>query len=327
MIKKKRRLSHFPNTFLLINKKTYRTMNTKFRNINKDFNFFLSMDKGKITDKLRMNNKNIIQDFFRLNANEKIDQKKNLLRNKSDSSLFDITNKLNENKTSFVNNITPKKEERICYPKISVIKDLKLNYLKKNINNNPKASKTSRYFNYDVLQKITPNKNNYSLLKKESCVDSFLNNESKNATTRKNNLDIKIKKIKKIKILDDSKKMKNIFFKKCKKLMEEIKSIEKESEKEKEKEKELSEKEKELIDMKLKLLPNNSMILKSNFPIDEKLEIHCREKASSYQKRMGLFYNEKCKKGLYTSHFFTVLKKDKFFSQYIIQKMSNYYFK
>ena len=109
--------------------------------------------------------------------------------------------------------------------------------------------------------------------------------------------------------------------------MEEIKSIEKESEKEKEKEKELSEKEKELIDMKLKLLPNNSMILKSNFPIDEKLEIHCREKASSYQKRMGLFYNEKCKKGLYTSHFFTVLKKDKFFSQYIIQKMSNYYFK
>ena len=164
-------------------------------------------------------------------------------------------------------------------------------------------------------------------MKKESYIDSFLNNESKNATTRKNNLDIKIKKIKKIKILDDSKKMKNIFFKKCKKLMEEIKSIEKESEKEKEKEKELSEKEKELIDMKLKLLPNNSMILKSNFPIDEKLEIHCREKASSYQKRMGLFYNEKCKKGLYTSHFFTVLKKDKFFSQYIIQKMSNYYFK
>ena len=44
-------------------------------------------------------------------------------------------------------NITPKKEKRICYPKISVIKNLKLNYLKKNINNNPKASKTSRYFN------------------------------------------------------------------------------------------------------------------------------------------------------------------------------------
>ena len=80
MIKKKRRLSHFPNTFLLINKKTYRTMNTKFRNINKDFNFFLSMDKGKITDKLRMNNKNIIQDFFRLNANEKIDQKKKFIK-------------------------------------------------------------------------------------------------------------------------------------------------------------------------------------------------------------------------------------------------------
>lgn len=322
MIKKKRRISYFPNTFFVINKKTYRAMNTKLSNIYKDFNFFLSMDKGKFTDRLRIQNKNFFKDFSGLNENEIKDKKKKLLRNKSDSFFLNITNKLNENKTSLINNITPKKEKKICYPKISIIKDLKLTFSKKDINNNPK---TSRYFNYDVLQKDIHNKNNYSLLKKESYnVESFLNNENKNTTTRKNNLDIK--KIKKIKILDDSKKTKNIFFKKCKKLMEEIISIEKESEKEKEKEKELSEKEKDLIDMKLKSL-HNSMILKSNLPIDEKLEIHCREKACSYQKRMGLFYNEKCKKGLYTSHFFTVLKKDKFFPHYIIQKLSNYYLK
>ena len=299
-------------------------MNTKLRNIYGDFNFFLSTDKGKVADKLRTQNKNIFPVFFRLNAYEKKNQKNNLLRNKSDSSILNITNKLNDNKTSLVNNISPKKKDKICYPKISIIKDLKLNFTKKNINSIPK---TSRYFNYDILQKETQSKNNNSLLKKESYnIDSFLNNETKNTTTRKNNLNIKkIKKIKKKKILDESKSIKNIFFKKSKKLMEKIISIEKESQKEKEKE--LSEKEKYLLEIKLKSLQNNSMIQKSNLPIDEKLEIHCKEKASSYQKRMGLFYNEKCKKGLYSSHFFTVLKKDKFFSQNIIQKMSNYIFK
>ena len=319
MFKKKKRISYYPNTFLLINKKTYRAMNIKLRNIYKDFNLFLELDT-KVTDKKIIQNKSNSSVLLKLKDREKKEQQKNLLRTKKDSSFTNITNKPSENKFSVIyNEETPNKGHKIIYPKISAIKDLKLNFIKK-ITNNPI---TSRYPKFDVFQKEFQSQNDNSQLKKEShIIDSSQdNNENKNTT--KNSVDIS--KIKKIKILDKSKRMKKIFIKKSKKLLEKILSIEKESEKEKEKE--LAEKEKHQSEMKLKSLHNNSMIIKSKFPIDEKFEIQCRENASSYQKKIGLFYSEQSKKGLYTSHFFTILKKDKFFTQNIIQKMFKYSFK
>ena len=260
MFKKKKRISYYPNTFLLINKKTYRAMNIKLRNIYKDFNLFLELHT-KVTDKKIIQNKSNSSVLLKLKDREKKEQQKNLLRTKKDSSFTNITNTPSENKFSVIyNEETPNKGHKIIYPKISAIKDLKLNFIKK-ITNNPI---TSRYPKFDVFQKEFQSQNYNSQLKKES---------------------------------------------------------------EKEKEKELAEKEKHQSELKLKSLHNNSMIIKSKFPIDEKFEIQCRENASSYQKKIGLFYSEQSKKGLYTSHFFTILKKDKFFTQNIIQKMFKYSFK
>ena len=320
MFKKKKRISYYPNTFLLINKKTYRAMNTKLRNIYKDFNLFLKLDT-KVTDKQIFQNKSSSSILLKIKDREKKEQQKNLLRNKNDSSFTNITNKPSENKFSVIyNEKTPNKEHKIIYPKISAIKDLKLNFIKK-ITNNPI---TSRYIKCDVFQKEFLSQNYNSRLKKESHIIDSSQNNNENKNTTKNSVDIS--KIKKIKILDKSKRVKKIFIKKSKKLLEEILSIEKESEKEKEKE--LAEKEKYQSELKFKLLHhNNSMIIKSKFPIDEKFEIQCHKNASSYQKKIGLFYSEQSKKGLYTGHFFTILKKDKIFTQNIIQKMFKYSFK
>ena len=57
MIKRKKRISYFPNVYSSINNKFYRSMNTKLGNIYKDFNLLINIDEGKNKDKLRIKKK------------------------------------------------------------------------------------------------------------------------------------------------------------------------------------------------------------------------------------------------------------------------------
>ena len=57
MIKRKKRISYFPNVYSSINNKSYRSMNIKLGNIYKDFNLLINIDEGKNKDKLRIKKK------------------------------------------------------------------------------------------------------------------------------------------------------------------------------------------------------------------------------------------------------------------------------
>ena len=327
MIKRKKRISYFPNVYSSINNKSYRSMNIKLGNIYKDFNLLINIDEGKNKDKLRIpiKNKKSLSNLFKLNINKrqenKKENKKEIIRNKSELNFWNFINNKNINKSSISNDLSFK-EINGSFQKTNIIKNLKLNFSKKKFDNN--FAKTSRYLKHDFFQKELENK---KIEKQIKNIDSYQNNENPNANTKINNRKniFNMKKLKKIKILDNSNTIKKIFIKKSRKLMKEIESLQIESEKEKEKE--FSKKENYLNDKRFLPLKNNSMILKSKLPItkiDEELEDDCRENASFYQKKMGFFYSENSKKGLYTSHFFTVLKKDKFFTHDIIQKISQY---
>ena len=177
------------------------------------------------------------------------------------------------------------------FKKTNIIKNLKLNFSNKKIDNN--FAKTSRYLKHNFFQKELQNKDIKNQIKN---IDSFQNNENPNANTKKNNRKNNIN-MKKIKILDNSNTIKKIFIQKSKKLIKEIASLQKKSEKEKEKE--FSKKENYLNDERFLPLKNNSLILKSKLPIrkiDEELEDDFRKNASFYQKKIGFFYSENSKK-------------------------------
>jgi hypothetical protein len=301
-------------------------MNIKLGNIYRDFNLLINMDEGKNKDKLKIpiKNKKTSSVLFKLSINKKQEHKKKnrkeIIRNNNELNFWNFIK--NQIINSSVINDLSFKENNTGFQNTNIIKNLKLNFSKKNINNN--FSKTSRYLKPNFFQKEFKNKKIKNQMENNV---SFQNEVSSNVINSKNNREnnIDMKKIKKIKILYNTNSIKSIFIQKSKKLIKEIASLQIESEKEKEKE--LIKKENCLIDKRFIPLKNNSIILKSKLPvtkIDEELEDDCRKNVRFYQKKMGFFYSENSKKGLYTSHFFTVLKKDKFFTHDIIQKISQY---
>ncbi len=104
-------------------------------------------------------------------------------------------------------------------------------------------------------------------------------------------------------------------------MFNDIKKIEENSEQKQK----LIKKEKNKISNKIS--KNKSMaLLKIPKQIEfEDIEMESKEEATSYQKQIGHFYR-KLDEGLYTNHFFTMLRKDHFFGdEYIIHKTPKYY--
>ena len=102
-------------------------------------------------------------------------------------------------------------------------------------------------------------------------------------------------------------------------IIREIKEIEKNSEdKQKLMKKDKNTKIKKNKSMKLLKVP------KGNF--FEDLELESKKEATSYQKKIGQFYR-RLDVGLYTGHFFTILRKDHFFgNDYLLHKIPKYYY-
>ena len=336
--------SKFPKIHMIINPRTFRTIKTKIRNIYKDMDILSNVETGKATENsvLTRRKKKSSTNLFKIKLKNK--QQKNSFSNTNRMGYTDmnkLTMKINlneENKSSIINLNSSKKENRSETPSGKVnkinkvnnisIKNIKLNCPKKNINYFPN---TSRYvMKNEIFQKEILDK---SYKEQSSINKSLLNNENPNLTARTNNnsyFNI-FNKIRKIKLSKDSpKKIKKLFRQKSKELMQEIKSIQKESEKEKENE--LIEKEKHQKIKALKILKDyriKTMLLQKkieNIKFDENFELECKGEACNYQKNIGLFFRS-IKLGLYTSHFFTVLKKDKVFHDHIIQKMPNKHLK
>ena len=168
----------------------------------------------------------------------------------------------------------------------------------------------------------------YNIKKKDKDINNIdllnlnqINNNNLNINILSKN-DFKFEKIKKIRI--KNKKVKyNIFKKREKnKFFKDIKEIEKDSE---DKQK-LIEKDKTANTNKALIDSKSMALLKiSKGDFYEEIELESKEEAKSYQRKIGQFYR-KFDEGLYTGHFFTVLRKDHFFgNDYLIHKTPKYY--
>ena len=320
---------------MIINPRTYRTIKTKIRNIYKDIDILSNIETGKTTENsiLTRRKKKSSTNLFKIKLKNK--QQKNSFISTNRMSFIDINKLLMKinlkkgNKSSIINLNSLKKENKSETSSNSLnkvnnisIKNIKLNSPKTNINYFPK---TSRYIiKKEILQKELLDK---TYKEQNSFNKSSLNYNNLNLTSRTNNNSFlnNFNKKKKIKISKDSpEKLKKLFRQKSKDLIKEIKSIQKESEKEKENE--LIEKEKNQKIKPLKILKDyriKTMLLQKkieNIKFDENFELECKGEACDYQKNIGLFFRS-IKLGLYTSHFFTVLKRDKVFSDNIIKKI------
>ena len=72
---------------------------------------------------------------------------------------------------------------------------------------------------------------------------------------------------------------------------------------------------------------NNSMIMLKALkgPFCKDIELECKKEALSYHKKIGQFYRVQ-DIGMYTGHFFTLLRKDNFFgNNRLISKTPKYY--
>ena len=272
-------------------------------------------------------------------------------RTKTKSPIYSFINRLkNNHSSSLLNKITNNKIQEsnrnkniISYFKIfnnSTIKDINkfclssrnrgnIRLIKENNNHIKKNDdiNISKYFNINnnnnnkylnISMEYNKDKENNNVNNKENIIDlnkinKYINN--KNIKINKSFFSKKINKFnKKVNYFSLRKKEK-------KKMFNDIKKIEENSEQKQK----LIKKEKNKISNKIS--KNKSMaILKIPKQIEfEDIEMESKEEATSYQKQIGHFYR-KLDEGLYTNHFFTMLRKDHFFGdEYIIHKTPKYY--
>lgn len=342
----KKQISCFPNIILKIDRRRDRKLKAKIRNLYQDMEFLESIDIGKSSDNSLINRKKRKSSLL-LNMNiNKVKQKISL----------NETRKISYSKLQILNQMMKQKEEKSeIYLKsknkkenkdVSLndnknkIKLIKLNFKKLPKNYHPNTSRYNvsksfykkKFFESKNNKNIESNSNSKSIFNSELLTSKKAhNNLNGSITMRTNNSNIYyLSKINKAKILNKTiQNLKQIFRRKSRDFIKEINSLEKISEQEKEKElslKELFIKQNRKIFTKSKLFRNNSMMIKKrlkNVKFYEDFEKECRIAAITYRRGMGFFFRSN-KTGLYTSHFSTLLRQDKFFPQDILTKIPQY---
>ncbi len=329
----KREYYYLPKSDLIKKKKIYKIYQKKLINLEKDMDILTNIDTGNKFDLSLEKNINRKQSkSSTININRATLKNKNIFKivsNRNNKSIIELLYKDKRkeilNMKSYIN-----KSKKIYYnnDKSRNMINIKNKYI--NLFKNKKSENifplTSRYkIKKSLFQNIF--KENKSEINNESSINmnSVLNNKFLEKNQNLSNSSFRINhsnEMKKNDIFSYTKqRFKKIIYKnKNRRLIKEIKSIEKDSEEEQK----MIEKDKK--NNKIKLSKYDSMIRhvkRPNVKFYEDFEIECKQNASSYQKNLGLFYKDG-KSGYYTSHFFTILRKDHYFVHDIIHKMPNY---
>ena len=318
-----------PSTNNSINKSLFHTFRNRINSKNKTtYNFFnfKNLDNNSKIPLLNIRNYQSKKSYsINFSKTQRTINSKfsyiNKLKNNNSSSFF-LNNKDNKKITNYFkifNNNTIKEINKFCLSSrnkrnIRLIKE-KNNHIQKNVDiENLNLSKSSNIIN---------SKNN-----KDSNI-SIDNNKWKENNNVNNNESIinlnKIKinkfffpkKIKRIQIKNKKGKYTCLKKREKKKIFDEIKEIEKHSEE-----------KQQIIKRDKNIISKNKSMISLKIPkqiVFEDIELESKEEATSYQKKIGHFYR-RLDVGLYTSHFFTILRKDHFFgNDYIIHKTPKYY--